>query len=86
MNKRNFLRFLMDFLFAVVVPSVIVIYFLGNLIFGKGYVFYGDEQWPIYVYKGMRFIFLFSFMFTALTFIISLTALTKSLEFIPTPE
>ncbi len=53
MNKRNFLRFLMDFLFAVVVPSVIVIYFLGNLIFGKGYVFYGDEQWPIYVYKGM---------------------------------
>lgn len=53
MNKRNFLLFLMDFLFAVVVPSVIVIYFLGNLIFGKGYVFYGDEQWPIYVYKGM---------------------------------
>ena len=53
MNKRNFLRFLMDFLFAVVVPSVIVIYFLGNLIFGKGYVFYGDEQWPIYVHKGI---------------------------------
>ena len=53
MNKLNILRFFIDFLFAVVIPSVIVIYFLGNLIFGKGYVFYGDEQWPIYVYKGM---------------------------------
>ena len=53
MNKWNFWRFIIDFVFAVIVPSVIVLYFLGNLVFGKGYVFYGDEQWPIYVYKGM---------------------------------
>ncbi|MGP6221063.1 hypothetical protein [Caldiplasma sukawensis] len=53
MKKETIINRLIDFIFAVIVPTFIVFYFLGNLIFGRGFIFYGDTQWPIYTYHNI---------------------------------
>lgn len=52
-TKKTRFTILIDLTFSVVIPTLIVIYFLGKIIFGQGFIFYGDEIWPIYVYHGM---------------------------------
>jgi hypothetical protein len=41
---------ILDLLFGFILPGVLVLILLGKLIFGSGYIFYGDEQTTIFFY------------------------------------
>ena len=49
MNLKNKMRIL-DVIFSLAVPAVIVFIFLMSLLTKPGYVFYGDEEWPLRFY------------------------------------
>ncbi len=43
---------MLDIAFGFLLPTALVLLFLSPLIFGRGFIFYGDEEWPIFVYHG----------------------------------
>lgn len=48
--RRNIRNLLLDVTLGLILPVLIVMVFLSPLIFGHGFVFYGDEEWPIFYY------------------------------------
>ena len=52
MIQKKYACIIFDATFGFLLPAALVLLFLSPLIFGKGFIFYGDEQWPIFVYHG----------------------------------
>ncbi len=52
MIQKKYACIILDATFGFLLPATVVLLFLAPLIFGRGFIFYGDEQWPIFIYHG----------------------------------
>ena len=49
-RKEYRYNLILDLGFGLVLPALLIMLFLSPLILGKGFIFYGDEEWPIFTY------------------------------------
>ncbi len=51
LKNEKILILLIDILLGIILPAILVLILLGRLIFGSGYIFFGDEQATIFYYQ-----------------------------------
>ncbi len=52
MDQKKYTGLVLDIAFGFLLQAALVLLLLSPLIFGRGFIFYGDEQWPIFIYHG----------------------------------
>jgi hypothetical protein len=52
MFQKKYLNLMLDIAFGFLLPAILVLIFLSPLLLGRGFIFYGDEEWSIFVYHG----------------------------------